>query len=448
MFPLGLLIGGRLGDRCHALLGLLDGCGACGLLLRQLRGGGFLVGLELRFCSDDELAPILFLLRNHGCHLDFVSAPLGGELFVLGVHVLHGIERGLDLLVGGDAVEDTDKQLLHELAVIRNILGQFGDGVGRITDGIADGRSADEGHDGAKLNIVAALALAGAFANGAAEVVQEAVGELDLGIGKLSGAGAGLHAGDLAHGAGDGVDGVVEHFRGQAAGFGVGVVDLVVRVPFVGRDAELVGARLADDLHEVADVEAAVDELLGEVAEQLRIARRIAGADVVERLNHAGAGEVTPDAVRVAHREVLIVRAGHPGGEFFATAGVGLLFKLGHKGEGRWRVLAGAQVLDFAFAGVLHDFVKRNSSFNGGAADGFTSLSRIALKSDLRKERGGLVILVLVPALEGMVVALVAVEAGGEEEVGGVLHRLFGLAQDLEVGGGGIGLVGTARGED
>jgi hypothetical protein len=41
-----------------------------------------------------------------------------------------------------------------------------------------------------------------------------------------------------------------------------------------------------------------------------------------------------------------------------------------------------------------------------------------------------LVILVLGPAFERVVVALVAVEAGGEEEVGGVLHRLGGRAED------------------
>ena len=67
---------------------------------------------------------------------------------------------------------------------------------------------------------------------------------------------------------------------------------------------------------------------------------------------------------------------------------------------------------------------------------------------DLREVRGRLVILVLRPALEGMVVALVAVEANAQEQMRGVFHRRFGITQHLEVAGRGIFLVRSGGRQD
>ena len=61
---------------------------------------------------------------------------------------------------------------------------------------------------------------------------------------------------------------------------------------------------------------------------------------------------------------------------------------------------------------------------------------------------GSFIVLVLRPSLEGMVVALVAVETGRQEEMGRVLHGSLRSPQDLVVGGGRIRLVRTARGQD
>lgn len=69
-------------------------------------------------------------------------------------------------------------------------------------------------------------------------------------------------------------------------------------------------------------------------------------------------------------------------------------------------------------------------------------------QADAREPRGGLVILVLRPALEGMVVALVAVEPHGEEEVRGVLHRVLGLAENLVVARGRVVLVRAVGRDD
>ena len=115
------------------------------------------------------------------------------------------------------------------------------------------------------------------------------------------------------------VDRVVQHFGRQPPGEGVRVVDLVVFVPLVGGDRELIRARLADQLHHVARVEVALDELAGQVVEQLGVGRRVAGADVVERLDDADAGQVAPEAVDVALGEVRVVGRRDPVGQLLAA---------------------------------------------------------------------------------------------------------------------------------
>ena len=61
--------------------------------------------------------------------------------------------------------------------------------------------------------------------------------------------------------------------------------------------------------------------------------------------------------------------------------------------------------------------------------------SRVLLAIDLGVERGQVVVLGLRPALERVVVALVAVEAHGQEQLRRVLHRRVRLAEDLVVAG-------------
>ena len=69
----------------------------------------------------------------------------------------------------------------------------------------------------------------------------------------------------------------------------------------------------------MADIEAALDEFLGQVIEQLRIGRRVAGANVVDRIDDAGAEQVAPHPVDKALGEVLVVLGGEPGGELLAA---------------------------------------------------------------------------------------------------------------------------------
>ena len=60
---------------------------------------------------------------------------------------------------------------------------------------------------------------------------------------------------------------------------------------------------------------------------------------------------------------------------------------------------------------VDDDFVQRLGAFDGRAADLLLAAGRIGLETDLSEIGGRLIILVLRPALERMVVALVAIEA-------------------------------------
>ena len=79
-------------------------------------------------------------------------------------------------------------------------------------------------------------------------------------------------------------------------------------VPTVGGHRELISARLADPSDDLPSVEPGEHKLFGQVLEQLWVARRIASADVIEWLDHASAGQVAPDAVGIAEREVIVLR--------------------------------------------------------------------------------------------------------------------------------------------
>ena len=151
-------------------------------------------------------------------------------------------QGSLNLGLGGRAVEDAVEEFLDHLSIIFGVLGDLGDGILGIVDGIADSGSTEKSHDGTELHIGIAFAFAGAFTNGATEVGEETVGEFDADVGQRSGACSGGDSGEAAAGSGDGVDGVVKNLGGKTAGLRVGEVDGVVVIPLVGFDGELVGA--------------------------------------------------------------------------------------------------------------------------------------------------------------------------------------------------------------
>ena len=103
---------------------------------------------------------------------------------------------------------------------------------------------------------------------------------------------------------------------------------------------------------------------------------------------------------------------------------------------------------DFPALLVGDDLVERFTPLDCGATDLLVSSGWICFQVHTSEERSKFVILILGPALKWMVVALVAVESGGEKQLCRVFHRLRRSTQDLEVGSRWIFLVGTAGCQD
>ena len=209
----------------------------------------------------------------------------------------------------------------------------------------------------------------------------------------------------------------------------------------------LVGARLGDELEHVPRVEAALDELLGQPVEQLGVAGRVAGSDVVDGFDEAGPQQVGPEAVDVAAGEVGVVGRGDPLGHLLAAAGLGIDGVGQGVGEGRRHRGVGADVVELAARRIADHLDQRLRALDGAAAHLLAPVRRVFVARDAREVRGQLVVLVLSPFLERVVVALVAVEAHAEEQLGRVLHDRVGGAQHLVVARGRAGDVGSLGGQ-
>ena len=75
-------------------------------------------------------------------------------------------------------------------------------------------------------------------------------------------------------------------------------------------------------------------------------------------------------------------------------------------------------VLDFAVFFVEDFFPQWLCTFDGCASDGAVSRGFVFLQADLGEISSRFIVLVLGPALKGVVVAFVAVEPYGQEQVG------------------------------
>ena len=167
------------------------------------RGDLHFVGLELGLGQADGILAFLCTGILAGLNFLLVLGQLIDGGFVLALDVFNDLLGCRDFLRCGMAVQHAEEQLVDHLLVVRHVGDELGDGVILGADGIAHGRATDERHDRAKLKLVRALTLAGALAGGAAEVAEEAVGQLHAGVRQLRGSGALRHAGEFALGTGD-----------------------------------------------------------------------------------------------------------------------------------------------------------------------------------------------------------------------------------------------------
>ena len=109
---------------------------------------------------------------------------------------------------------------------------------------------------------------------------------------------------------------------------------------------ELVQPRVHDRPQQVLDVEAALDEVVGQGVQQRRVARRVGGAHVVDRLDQAAAEQVGDVAVDDVAGEEAVVRRGQPVGQRLpAVARLGDRLAVQRR---RLHDLAGARVADLA----------------------------------------------------------------------------------------------------
>ena len=97
---------------------------------------------------------------------------------------------------------------------------------------------------------------------------------------------------------------------------------------------------------------------------------------------------------------------------------------------------------------IVNNFVQRLRAFYGCATDVALAAFRVAFKIHLRKESRHVVILILRPALERMIVALVAVETGGQEQMRGVFHCFIRRAQHFVIRCRRMLTVGAVRRQD
>ena len=97
---------------------------------------------------------------------------------------------------------------------------------------------------------------------------------------------------------------------------------------------------------------------------------------------------------------------------------------------------------------VADDFEKWLASLNRSFPQFFLAAGRILGQSKLGQEGSRLVILILRPAFERVIMALIATEPHSQEQLRRVFHRVLGRAADLEIGSGWVFPIGSGGGEN
>src|SRR6202011_3562950 len=128
-------------------------------------------------------------------------------------------------------------------------------------DRVGDGLSVDKIQRLRKAEIAAPVALAGRLARGTAEQVEKAV-SAHVRIGQLLGPrlGGNIREGDAN--AGNKRESIHELFRTETARNGMREILDVFGVPLVRCQARLISPRVGYDTHQIAKIEAMVDEVL------------------------------------------------------------------------------------------------------------------------------------------------------------------------------------------
>ncbi len=264
------------------------------------------------------------------------------------------------------------------------------------------------------------LAGADGGAGGAAEGGEEIVG--GVAVGDLDGARALGQAFVFLVGGGDLRDAVQQNLGADAADHGFGKVARVGGVGGVRFGGKAVGSGGADVADEAFEIVVVGNELRGEVVEQLGVGGRVRDADVIDGIDDADAHVMIPDDVDDIAGEPGVLRRGEPAGDGFA-AGAAFDFRARAAEEFWGHVLLGDRVLDLA-AAIENDTL---AGILGGLA------------FHLCEKGGEAVVVVHRPAVEGVVVALGALDAGAHEDLRDVFRELHDIRLHLEKIRGGAG---------
>ena len=334
-------------------------------------------------------------------------------------------------VAGRQAAEGCEVEIGDQLLVVPAGEHEVRDPALGVGDGVGDDGAVQQAERLRQAHLRLALALAGGLAVRLAEQVEEALDaharRHHVRIRERGGVEVLGQRVDLEARAGGAGDCVRQLLGAEPPRFVAGEVDPVVPVPLVRLEGRLVGPRGRDRPHKLAEVEVVLDQVGGQGVQEVGVDRLVRGADVVDRVDDPAAHEVAPHAVGDGRREVRVLRRRQPVGERGAAPD-----PLAPLAEVR-RALDRHQVLR------RHDRVRlRVQLFRVAALVEHDLLAGAEAGPDAEagEERGHLVVLVLGPALEGVVVALRADHPHAHEELRGGLHRLLRVAGGAVVAGG------------
>ena len=346
-------------------------------------------------------------------------------------------ERGF--IVRGVAAEGGEIEIGDEFLVVQPSEDEVRDPALGVGDRVRDNGSIQQAERLRQAHLRLPLALAGGFAVRFAEQVEEALDpharRHHVRVGKRRGVEVLGQGVDLETGAGGAGNGVGQLLGAEPPRFVMGEVDPVVLVPLVRLEGRLIGPGGGDRPHQVAEVKVVLDQVGGQRVQEGCVDWLVRGADVVDRVDDAAAHEVAPDAVRDRGREVRVLRRRQPVGE---------------RGPASETLTEVRRALDRHQVLRRHDGVRLRVQLLVVPAlveDDLLAGAEARADAEAGEEGGHLEVLVLGPALEGVVVALGADHPHAHEELGRGLHRLLRIAGGAVVAGGRL-IEGAARGGD
>ena len=268
-----------------------------------------------------------------------------------------------------------------------------------------------------KVRIDRPLALAGGLARRTAEGLQKIA--VDVGTRQLDRPHPRGQTGILFVDAGHPAKGVEQLLGGEQSGAGMRKVHDVVLVQFVLAATQLVRATVGYRANDVPGIESMISEIVRQGVQQRRTRRRVRVAKIVHRLDNPAPQQVAPQPVDAGACEERVLRRRQPGDKRVAPILLCRQVNVAFERQPRLQLLTGSRLDDFTLSSAPnHQFL---------------SPDLFALHA--LEECADAVVIVLRPALEGMVVALGALNADAQEQLRGHLGTVVRVGRRPIVAG-------------